>query len=190
MITFTTIDALGEPVSFYEVTDEYSKEINTPAGQTAIDGKAPANSYYLNGWITKPVQPLNTVWNATTKVWADIRTVEEVKVKKWAELKAAREVAFDAPLTTPFGIFDCTLSARRSITDAVMMLQTLAAAGTPTDITFTLANNTEISLTTAQMVQVGLLLGAKTQAAYARGRAVRELVAAALTIADVEAIIF
>ena len=129
-------------------------------------------------------------FNIFTKQWVDTITLDDRKGIKWSEMKAAREAAFNAPLVTPFGVFDCTPSARQSITDAVMRLQTLESLGTPTDIEFTLADNTEVSLTTAEMVQVGLLLGAKTQEAYARGRQVRQLVTDAVTIAEVEAITF
>lgn len=189
---FTTIKTItGEPISILDLPDLEHVAMNELEGHTLVEGQCPPNSYYLNGeWIIKPEQPPNTIWNVNAKVWEDIRTVDDVKATKWSEMKQAREAAFSAPLTTPFGVFDCTPSARQSITDAVLMLQTLASQGTPTDIEFTLANNTEITLTTEQMVQVGLLLGAKTQEAYARGRQVRQLVADALTVAEVEAITF
>lgn len=117
-----------------------------------------------------------------------MRTINQLKADKWNEMKAARDAALLAPLVTPFGTFDASVPAQKSITDAVLMLQTLASLGTPTDIDFTLADNTTVTLTTPQMVQVGLMLGQRTQQAYAQARALRAQIESATDAAAVAAI--
>lgn len=128
------------------------------------------------------------VFNYTTKQWEDPRTLQDRKAAKWELMKQARVAAIDAPLVTPFGVFDSGVDARSSITDAVLMLQTLASMGQPISIEFTLANNTSVTLTTAQMVNVGLLLGKKVQDAFAQGRARRVQIDAAQSVAALEAV--
>lgn len=123
-----------------------------------------------------------------TKQWLDPRTLQDHKDTKWKSIKASREAAIDAPLVTAFGVFDSRAADRNNITDAVLMLQTLAALGTPTTIDFTLADNSTVLLTTAQMVTVGLLLGQKVQSAHARARAKRLAIDAASTLIQLEGI--
>ena len=124
------------------------------------------------------------VFNYANKAWEDPRNLQALKEAKWADMKAAREAAFDAPLVTPYGTFDSDEKARTNITDAVLMLQTLAGMGSPTTIDFTLANNTTVTLTTAQMVTVGLLLGQKVQTAHATSRAKRAAIDAATNLSQ------
>jgi hypothetical protein len=118
----------------------------------------------------------------------DDRTLEQRKAERWEAMKVARDAAIDAPLVTPYGTFDSGPADRTNITDAVLMLQTLAAQSLPAEITFTLADNTTVLLGVADMVHVGLLLGAKVQAAHARGRDVRAAIDAATTPAQVDAV--
>lgn len=126
----------------------------------------------------------------TLKQWIDPRTLQDLKDAKWTAIKQARAAAIDSPLVTPYGTFDSNVAARTSITDAVLMLQTLEGLGQPTTIDFTLANNSTVTLTTAQMVQVALLLGAQVQVSHARSRALRLQIEAATTPEGVAAIVW
>lgn len=121
-------------------------------------------------------------------LWHDPRTLDDLKAARWAQIKAVRAAAIDAPLATLYGRFDCGPADRTNITDAVALLQTLAAAGTPTTVTFTTADNVAVTLTLAQMVHIGLLLGQRVQAAYATARALRAQIDAAQAADDLAAI--
>jgi hypothetical protein len=146
---------------------------------------------YFNGKniVERPQRPSDWHrWDNGTNTWVETRSLDDFKAQKWRAIKIARESAITAPIVTAFGTFDATAGAQKSITDAVLMLQTMEAMGNPQTIDFTLANNTTATLTTAQMVQVGLMLGAQTQAAYAKGRVLRAQIEAATSVADVEAI--
>ena len=57
--------------------------------------------------------------------------------------------------------------------------------GAPQTIEFTLTNNSVTTLSTGQMVEVGLLLGRKVQAAHGRARLLRSQIEAADTLTDV-----
>jgi hypothetical protein len=146
--------------------------------------------YVLDGQLVlRPSKPSDVFeWDHTTKQWVDLRTLDEVKAAQWTTIKASRETELLSPLPTPYGAFDATIEAQKSITDAVLMLQTLASLGTPTTIDFTLADNSTVTLDTTQMVTVGLLLGQRTQQLYAKGRIKRDAINAATTVMDVEAV--
>lgn len=115
-------------------------------------------------------------------------SLDTAKMRKWAQIKQARAGAIDAPLATPYGVFDCVASVKTNITDAVLMMQTLAAMGQPITVDFTLFDNSVVTLTTTQMVTVGLLLGQKSQLAYNRARVLREQIDAATTLSELEAV--
>jgi hypothetical protein len=148
------------------------------------------NLYFAAGELQVLPQrtaPYHT-WDWDALQWADKRTLDVAKQARWSRIKEFREDALTSPLTTPFGVFDAAASAQKSITDAVLMLQTLSGLGTPTTIDFTLADNTTATLTTEQMVQVGLLLGQRTQQVYAKARELRARIEAATTKEEVEAV--
>lgn len=130
----------------------------------------------------------NQTWDFQTLSWRDIRTLAQHKSDKWAEIKAVRAAAFDAPLTTSYGVFDSYAEARSNITDAVLLAQTLSGIGQPVAIVYTLADNTTVTLDLTGMVTVGLTLGGKVQAVRAIATALRAQIDAATNIATVEAI--
>ena len=145
--------------------------------------------FYRDGWIETPPKPSYFhVLNMTTLVWEDHRTLQDFKEAQWALIKQAREAAINAPLVTPYGTFDSDPKSRQNITDAILMLKSLEDLGTPTTIDFTLADDTTRTLTTGEMIMVGLLLGQKTQVAHAQSRALRGALDLATTKEEVEAI--
>lgn len=129
-------------------------------------------------------------WSNVTFSWSDLRDLSQVKEDRWTAIKSARNAALTAPLSTPHGTFDADVYSQKNITDAIALLQALEATGSPQTIDYTLADNSVVTLTTAQMVQVGLLLGARTQDAYATGRALRTAIDAASTKEEVEAVVW
>lgn len=144
------------------------------------------NSQTLVEFPPKPNQ--YNVWDWTLHTWVDPRTLQDYKDEKWSEIKRSRDAAINAPLTTPYGVFDADANSRANIANAVLYLQTLEQQGTPGTIDWTLADNTTITLNYAEMSSVGLLLGHRTNAAYDTARALRTQIDAATTIAEVDAI--
>ena len=91
-------------------------------------------------------------------------------------------------MPTPFGTFDCAGAAFTSITAAAQMASALLASGQLTTIDFTLADNSTATLTLANMISVGLMLGAKVQAIYATARSLRTQIDAATSANQLDAI--
>jgi hypothetical protein len=100
-------------------------------------------------------------------------SVEQTQAMKWTEIKGWRQAAFDAPLQTPYGTFHSHRDGRAEISDSVLLAQTMLSLDPNYAITYTLVDNSVITLTIPEMVNVGLMLGAKMQAAYARARDLR-----------------
>lgn len=118
-------------------------------------------------------------------------TLEQLKTQKWSVMKSARRGAMQAPLQTPYGTFDADDDARRNIIDTAHLMQTEAqtlAPGTEPTVDFTLADNSVVTLTAGEMVEVALLLAGQIQAAFNRGREVRAAIDTATTVAEVEAV--
>lgn len=163
------------------------------------DETATAQTHYLNGdtltaytseqvasKATPPSYPAR--WSDTLLAWEDLRSVSGSRDARWELIKSSRNNALVAPLTTVYGVFDADLYSQKNITDAIAMLQTLSDAGYPQSVEYTLYDNTVASLSTVQMIEVGLSLGQRTQQIYATARALRAAIDAATTISEIEAI--
>ena len=140
-------------------------------------------THYIGGGalVAKDAQPspLHT-WDWPTKTWL-APALDTLKAAKWTEVKQARNAATKTPISTPFGIFDADDAAQANISKRVLLLNNTPAASLPLTIEFTRHDNTVATLTPAQMVQVGLLLGAQVEAAFAKGRVLRSAIDAAGT---------
>jgi hypothetical protein len=148
-----------------------------------------AEWFHRDNWVKQTTQPSSFhKLNLDTYVWVDPRTLQDHKNAKWLEIKQARGVALDALLTTPYGVFDSHIESRNAILSAVVMLQTLQGLGTPSTIDFTLASNDVVTLSTSDMVSVGLALGEKVQASHNKGRTLRAQINAATTEVEVGSI--
>lgn len=116
--------------------------------------------------------------------------LSRAKTVKWNKIKEERTSAFNVPLVTSYGTFDAYPAARTSITDSILMLQTLAKRGLATTVNFTLADNTDVDLDLSQMEDVGLMLGERTNTIYNKGRLLRAAIDAAVSLEEVEAVVW
>lgn len=191
-VLHTVLDADGEVVCVLGTACADQLAANIPAGGNAVPGAPPSvkpsDSFRRNGaWVSKPAPPSDFhQWDRAAKKWFEPRSFAELKAAKWVEVKAARTSEIDAPLVTPYGNFDSNPSGRSNIADIVLMLNNMPTP--PASIDFTLADNTTATLTPAQMVAVGLLLGQKVQGAYATARTLRAQIEAASSAGQLAAI--
>ena len=165
------------------VNEDFSAQTHRIVSGVAVAYTTEQANQFASG---SPIR--GAIWNSASCTYVDTRSLQEIKDAKWLSIKLARETHIDAPLVTPYGTVDSKAKDRTNITDAVLLLQTLASVGTPTTIDFTLADNTTVTLTTTEMVTVGLLLGQKVQAAHATARSLRAAIDAALTSEALEEI--
>lgn len=163
-------------------------------GQGFLQGTySPATHYVDQGQaVAFPARPSQDhVFDYGSKTWIDPRSFDDLKAEKWGQMKAARMTAITAPLVTPYGTFDADPESADNIIRTAQLMQTeaqsLAPGSTPTD-DFTLADNSVVNLTAAEMVNVALLLASQIKAAFSRGREVRVAIDSATTTAELNSI--
>lgn len=130
------------------------------------------------------------VFNYETLTWVERRTLLEVQNERWAELKILREAFWSAPLSTPYGVFNCDPESRLRITQRAQMLRISSERSAPSTVIFTLANNSTVTLTVTQLEDVSILVGARLDEGFRIGRIVRDRLYATTSIADAKAVVF
>ena len=107
-------------------------------------------------------------WDRAAKRWKLRPRLKNLKADKWAEAKAARQAAIDAPLVTAYGVFDHDEGSRTAIARSAQ-----ACAATGKGIDYTLADNTVVQLTAAQMTEVWAASHERLQVVRAQAEALR-----------------
>lgn len=115
----------------------------------------------------------------------DDRTLDQVKEAKWTELKLKRAELEYAPITVAGKTYDADAASQQKIAGAIQLAQLL---GPEFELSWTLADNTAVALTAAELATVGIAIGQRTQQIYDTGRIVRGDVDDATTKEAVEAI--
>lgn len=178
MFYLTSLDEFGEILQVSAAASRRAAEGGRhPSAVFTVEEEPPNDGkqyYWDSGWVARPEKPEGEfIWNPATKVWEDPRSFEQLKEAKWEEMKERRLAALLAPLETPFGVFDADARGAMNIKDTISLQAALVGMGMPSEVSFTLADNTEVTLTQQQMLTVGILLGARTQEIYSKGRALR-----------------
>lgn len=167
-------------------------------GLVLCEGLARPEAHYVNNGVlteytpeqaqAKQQMPFYLRWSNAEMRAIDERPLESLRDNKWQTIKSARQAEIYSPITTPYGVFDADATSQKNITDAIMMLQTLAGLGQPSTVNFVRFDNTATELDVSQMVNIGLLLGQRTQAAITKSTTLRQQIAAASSAEQLEAI--
>lgn len=141
----------------------------------------------------QPPAPADTelqawTWDAGTKRWVASPTLAALKAAKWALVRAQRDAVEFGGYAWDGSTFDSDSQSQSRIMGAVQMAVLAASAGQPFSIAWTLADNTARTLSGAEMIGVGLQLGVHVGTAHTIARALRELIEAATTAEELEAI--
>lgn len=119
------------------------------------------------------------------------RTPEELAEAK-AALRSAvndiRDALQDGQVETPFGVFDCNERSRVFIHGGVTEAMIRQAMGDDSPLTFTTADNRDVSLTPAQMIAAGRMVLGRISAVHFHARGLKEAIDAAASFADLEQI--
>lgn len=171
-------------------------ELQLRAGEAYIEVSNDINdaTHYINssGQLTpypeKPSQFHVFDFNAGT--YSDPRTLQDFKDLKWREIKQARTAYLNSPLTTPYGVFDGDPTSQDNIKGAIQLSDKLLAFSQPSDITFTLADNSRVTLTNAELNTVGFVLGARTNAAHEASSILRTQIDESTTREELDLIVW
>lgn len=172
----------------YASVDSYGRVLQVSSHPVAVAG---ARTVAVGSWIDSsqqfidqndnvvaiPQQPSkHHVFDWPSHTWADPRSLSELQDAKWEEIKTARDDAMSAPLSTPYGVFQCDPKSRSFIEGCCVQMRELLIAGAEPTVDFTLMDNSVVNLTAEQMISVGLLLGLRIQQVFATGRDLRSAI--------------
>jgi hypothetical protein len=112
-------------------------------------------------------------------------TLEASRDRTWTRIKQARDVAEAADFTWGGSAFQAD---KARITGATQLALLAEMAGQPYSIDWTLSDNSVRTLDAGDMIAVGVALGQHVADAFETGRQLRAQIAAATTIAELNAI--
>ena len=158
-------------------------ELNTPADAEYVDtDKFTTLSDYWNGSefisIGEAPTPHDT-FDYSAKQWVDLRSLDEIKAQKWVEIKQQRDQLEFGGFEFDGGVYD---------SDQVSQGRIMGVTAAGADQVWTLANNTTVNLTAAQLQQLYAALQAHIASVHGKGRIARQLIYEAETKEEVEAI--
>lgn len=143
--------------------------------------------YWKAGWRTRTSKPNPIfVWDNELEQWKDPRTLQDLKDAKWTTIKRARSQAEYAGFTWDGSTFDSDALSQNRITGAV----TLAQMSSSFTIDWILADNTVRTLNQISMLQVGATLGQHVGAVFTNGVLRRAAIDAAVSVEEVEAVVW
>jgi hypothetical protein len=154
-----------------------------------IDGHWPDDMFYISGYtpvaMGLPPSPHHT-FNYITKQWEDPRTLDEIKTLKKSELKVERDREDFGGFEWNGHRFDSNQISQQRIGLAIQEAMFCMSTGLPFSKDWTLENNTVITLTANDMIAVGLAMGQNIRAAHEKYRLLKQQLAAANTIEEIE----
>jgi hypothetical protein len=112
-------------------------------------------------------------------------TLDVAKARAWNRIKVARAIAESSDVAYDGGLYQAD---KERISGATQLAWMAKAAGQDYSITWTLTDNSTRTLDADGMIGLGVALGLQVTHVYDTGRALRDQIAAATTIEEVNAI--
>lgn len=155
--------------------------LNTPKGCLAVDEAPDVGMYYLGGkWnYIQPAPGEGHVFDYNSHTWLDVRTLSDVRAAHWNRLKSIRD-------QLEFGGFEYNGNIYDS--DQVSQGRIMGAALAGVDQVWTTADNSTVSLTGAELLELYQALQAHIASVHERSRTARLAVEGATTKEEVESI--
>lgn len=110
--------------------------------------------------------------------------IEVLRQRKWEVMKQSRDAEEFGGMVFAGNTYDTDALSQQRIQGAAQ----LASLDAITEMDWTTAENTTVTLTKADVINLGLALGSHITTAHSRGRIVRQQIEAATTKAELEAI--
>lgn len=120
----------------------------------------------VNGEVTRE-------WTLQDKPLADAKAAMRAKVSAMTREKQ------EAGAPTPEGVCDSDMNSRNKLNGAVLMAMLAEKAGQPFSITWTLADNSNVTLDGAGMIAMASAVGSYVAACHAQGQALKAAIDAA-----------
>lgn len=115
-------------------------------------------------------------------------TVAGNRLVIWEAARTLRNAAIDAGAPTPFGVVDSDEQARSNVSGAALGALIAKSAGAPYSATWTMLDNSTVTLDADGMIGLGLSVLTHVNACHERARALRTEIEAAADMAELLAI--
>lgn len=115
-------------------------------------------------------------------------TFAVLKTQKWEEIKEARDRCEAGGCSTSHGRAQTDEASQRKSAGASLMATIAISAGEPYSITWTMEDNSDVTLDAQGMIGLGVAIGQHVADCHARGRELRALIDAATTAEQLDAI--
>jgi Domain of unknown function (DUF4376) len=122
--------------------------------------------------------------------WIDERSLDLAKAQKWNYIKRACTTAEFGTFTVSGYEFDCDHDSQTRIASAFQSAMDARTNGEPFSIAWTLADNTDVTLSRAQVIAVGRALQVHVNGLHDRCRQLRQQINSATTKAELDAIVW
>ena len=159
---------------------------------------SPATHYVTNGALVKyttlqaaakaAMPSYAATWSNTSFSWVDSRTLSEAQAETWENIRNARDTNLAAGFTWNGSKFDSDDISIQRIMGAVQLATLALGAGQSFTIVWTLFDNSTLTLSGSDMINVYVALGNFTQACFTAGVNLREQISAATTTSQLDAI--
>lgn len=153
--------------------DGATVELNTPQGASILEGRYDwADGYIQNStFIQKTPKPsVYHVFDWTTKTWIDPRTLEDLKSEKWEEIKAIRDQKEYGGFIWNNYNFDSDQISQGRILGAAQLATILPSYS----VDWTLADNSVITLNSADVLNVAAAMGQYVSGIHSTARGLRD----------------
>lgn len=187
-----TNNRTGQVLMIAEGLTSEDMQLNVEEGSRLhVDKLPPDIDHYLSGdgrWLPIGVRPdAGYAWSWEAHAWV-LRALEDVRVAKWEEIKAARDAAEVSGFPYMGKVIDSDPRSVQRLTGAVQAAQEAIKLGQPFAIEWTCADNTMLALDAESMTGMPAALALYANQLHEQARALRAVIAAAQTPAEVAAI--
>ena len=183
--SYTSVDSSGAILKVFRGVPANFIEANVSDRDIILNVEPPTNraSYWdfsMKSWIDigNPPTPDHT-FDYGIKAWVDLRTLDEIKAHKWAEIKTQRD-------QLEFGAFEFEGNTYNS--DQTSQGRIMGAVLAGAEQVWTTADNSTVTLTGPELLELYQALQAHIASVHERGRVARESINAATTKEEVEEI--
>lgn len=160
------------------------------AVMTDYAGELPA---YWDGQSVLPVPqrptPAHQWTSASGWVFAP-ELLSAAQEEAWLRIKKRREAVEFGPFVWSGHTFDGDSESQRRIQGAAQLAAIAQAAGAPWTIVWTLADNSEIEMSAADMIGAGMALATSVASAHATARQLRAQIMQSQTLEELDAVVW
>lgn len=136
-------------------------------------------------WPQAPGPGRTLLWQAGTFAWRDNRTLQQAQAGRWEEVKTERDARMGGTFTAVGHTFQIDLVM---IPGSALSAKVALDNNTPWSKQWTLANDTRVTLTAAQMIEVGQAMDATVDAIWNTSQDLRDAIYAADDLETVDAV--